>query len=43
MANSTGALQLGTGRNLSWPPGIRRDMVLLEVDEELLDELLHSG
>lgn len=38
-------LQLAPGqpRTLAYGQAIRKDLKLLEVDEELLDELLHTG
>ena len=38
-------LQLGLGqpRTLAYGKAIRKDLKLLEVDEELLEELLHTG
>ena len=33
----------GQPRTLAYGQAIRKDLKLLEVDEELLDELLHTG
>ena len=42
---SASQLQLSTGqpRTLVWAEGIRKDVKLLEVDEDLLQELLADG